>query len=125
MKFRAFLPVCANKDNIFLLSCSKLIKKVILFDDGRVQHTNGHMTVILRGGWLLVHTRVSKRAEISIIEVEVIKINTNDEYDIHDCPLPMLMKRYVETKAVEVLGLHQKGQIFRLVSSISLQFFEN
>ena len=79
MKFRAFLPVCANKDNIFLLSCSKLIKKVILFNDGRVQHTNGHMTVILRAGWMLVHTRVSKRAEISIMEVEVIKINTNDK----------------------------------------------
>ena len=57
--------------------------------------------------------------------MEVIKINTNDEYDIHDCPLPMLMKRYVETKAVEVLGLHQKGHIFRLVSSILLRFFEN
>ena len=67
------------------------------------------MTVILRGGWLLVHIRVSKRAAISIQEVEVIKINTNDEYDIHDCPLPLLMKRYVGTKAVEVLGLHQKG----------------
>ena len=52
------------------------------------------MTVILRGDWLLVHTRVSKRAEISIMEVEVLKINTNDEYDIHDCPLPLLMKRY-------------------------------
>ena len=83
------------------------------------------MIVILRGGWLLVHTRVSKHAEISIMEVEVIKINTNDEYDIHDCPLPLLLKTYVETKAVEVLGLHQKGHIFRLVSSISLQFLEN
>ena len=31
MKFRAFLPVCANKDNIFLLSCSKLIKKKLFY----------------------------------------------------------------------------------------------